>query len=230
MLSIDNIHIRYGGISAVEGATINVERGETVLLLGANGAGKSSIINAVMGLVRPSAGAIFLDGQRIDLRAPESRGVLGVAFSPEGRRLFSTMTVEENVHCGMYRRDVQERAKRYEELARMFPLLDEKRSVPGGLLSGGQQQIVAVARSMAARPRLLLLDEPFLGLAPVWIHQISAAIREARDEGATILMAEQMARPALKVADRAYVIRSGQIRLNAAASELGESDLTDQYL
>ena len=230
MLSIEDLHIRYGGIIAVEGATINVEKGETVLLLGANGAGKSSIINAVMGLVRPSVGSIVLDGERIHSRPPESRGGLGVAFSPEGRRLFGSMTVEENVHCGMYRGDVQERTKRYEELARMFPLLEEKRTVPGGLLSGGQQQIVAVARSMAARPRLLLLDEPFLGLAPVWIQQISNAIREARDEGATILMAEQMARPALKLADRAYVIRSGQIRLTAAAADLGETDLADQYL
>lgn len=230
MLHIDELHVRYGGIHGVEGVSLSIERGETVILIGANGAGKSSIINAVMGLVRPVAGEIRLDGQRIDILRPEVRNTLGIAYSPEGRRLFGTMNVEDNVLSGMVRFNTRARRDRYAELVRLFPLLKEKRGVPGGLLSGGQQQIVAVARSMAARPRLLLLDEPFLGLAPIWIEQISTAIRAAKAEGATVLMAEQMARPALRLADRGYVIRGGKIRASGATSEFGEAILAEQYL
>jgi len=230
MLSIENLHIRYGGIHAVEDASISVRAGETVILIGANGAGKSSIINAVMGLVRPASGTILFDGARIEQRSPEARGRLGIAFSPEGRRLFSAMTIEDNILSAMTRMSGSGRMQRYKELERMFPLLSERRRDQAGLLSGGQQQMVAVARAMANRPRLLVLDEPFLGLSPLWIEQISQAVRAARNEGTTVLMAEQMARPALKLADRGYVIRAGQIRTTATAAEFGEAALADQYL
>lgn len=230
MLLIENLSISYGGIKAVQDVSIEVNVGETVILIGANGAGKSSIINAIMGLVKPTSGQIYFNGTRIDTQPPEVRGKIGIAFSPEGRKLYPSMSIEDNVLSAMQRMSSQEQRQRYAELRKMFPLLEERHDVSAGLLSGGQQQMIAVARAMAARPRLLLLDEPFLGLAPIWIEQISAAIRAAIGEGTTVLMAEQMARPALKLADRGYIIRSGQIQATADVAEFGEAMLAEQYL
>jgi len=230
LLDIDDLHIRYGGIHAVEGVSLKVEARQTVILIGANGAGKSSIINAVMGLAPVTSGCIRFDGRSIDKLPAEQRADMGLAYSPEGRRLWSTMSIEDNILAAMPRLKAAKRRTRYEELAGLFPLLSDRAKVLAGFLSGGQQQIVAVARAMAMRPKLLLLDEPFLGLAPVWIEQISAAVRSAREDGMTVLMAEQMARPALKLADYGYVVRAGQIRTNGPVEALGETVLAGDYL
>src|SRR5690625_407772 len=168
MLAIKNLSVRYGGIQAVSGVDLQVNAGEVVILLGANGAGKSSIINSVMGLVKPNYGEIKFESTLIHTLPPEARGKLGIAFSPEGRKLFTGMSIEENIYCAMRSLSASQKRKRYTELAQMFPLLQEKRIMTAGLLSGGQQQMVAVARALANRPKLLVLDEPFLGLAPIW--------------------------------------------------------------
>ncbi|TNE57326.1 MAG: ATP-binding cassette domain-containing protein [Sphingomonadales bacterium] len=176
------------------------------------------------------SGRILFDGQAIDKLPAEHRASLGLAYSPEGRKLWPAMSIEDNILAAMPRLSAAQRCTRYEELSQLFPMLAERRNMMAGLLSGGQQQIVAVARAMAMRSKLLLLDEPFLGLAPVWIEQISAAIRSARKDGITVLMAEQMARPALKLADYGYVLRAGQIRNQGPVSALGEAVLAGDYL
>jgi len=230
MLRVDRAKVSYGGITALQEVSLDVDTGETVILIGSNGAGKSSLIKAIIGLSPLEVGRIHLEGQDISGISCEKRAALGIGYSPEGRRLFSTMSVEDNVYCGMQglRRPAQK--KRFEELSELFPLLRERASQGAGLLSGGQQQIVAVARAMAARPKLLLLDEPFLGLAPIWIEQISAAVREIQKSGATILMAEQMARPALRLAHKGYIIRGGRIRKGGPIDQIRETALAEEYL
>ena len=230
MLKVRDLVVRYGGIVALEGLSADVGVGETVILLGANGAGKSSLINAVIGIVPATSGTIELDGQSIGDRPAASRADCGIGYSPEGRRIFPTMSVRDNVLAGATRlgRTAQKRA--YDKLAVLFPLLAERAYDMAGVLSGGQQQMVAIARAMSAAPRLLLLDEPFLGLAPVWIQQISAAIRQFSQEGTTILMTEQMAIPALKVATRGYVMRGGTVIREGSVEDIKKAALTEDYL
>lgn len=229
MLKISNLTVRYGGITALDKLSAEVGAGETVILLGANGAGKSSLINAVIGIV-PSTGSIEIDGRQIGDRPAASRAGFGIGYSPEGRRVFPTMTVRDNVLTGAARLGRAEQQRAYDKLAVLFPLLADRAGELAGFLSGGQQQMVAIARAMSAAPRLLLLDEPFLGLAPVWIQQISAAIRQFRAEGTTILMTEQMAMPALKVATRGYVMRGGMILRGGSVDEIRAAALTEDYL
>lgn len=230
LLRIEQLHVRYGGIQALSGISIDVPEGETVLLVGANGAGKSSTINAVIGLVPASSGRIVFDGKDLGAIPCESRARLGIGYSPEGRRVFPTLTVTDNVLAGAFGLG---RAKQQEALTwlrSVFPLLAERAQQPAGQLSGGQQQIVAISRAMASFPRLLLLDEPFLGLAPVWIQQISDAILQLRTRGITVLMTEQMARPALKLATRGYVMRGGEVRRSGTVAEIRDLALADEYL
>jgi branched-chain amino acid transport system ATP-binding protein len=229
-LRIEGLHVRYGGIQALAGINIDVPDGETVLLVGANGAGKSSTINAIIGLVPAAAGRIVFDGKDLGSVPCESRARLGIGYSPEGRRVFPTLSVTDNVLAGAFGLG---RAKQQEALTwlrSMFPLLVERAEQPAGQLSGGQQQIVAISRAMASFPRLLLLDEPFLGLAPVWIQQISDAILQLRKRGTTVLMTEQMARPALKLATRGYVMRGGEVRRSGTVAEIRDLALADEYL
>jgi branched-chain amino acid transport system ATP-binding protein len=230
MLSIENAHVRYGGIVGLNGVSIAVAAGETMLLVGANGAGKSSVLRAVIGLVRLSGGSIRLDGHDIGGLTADRRARGGIGYSPEGRRVFPTLSVTDNVLAGAYGQAKARQAEALDWLREMFPLLRERGAQPAGQLSGGQQQVVALSRAMASFPRLLLLDEPFLGLAPVWITQISDAIRALQRRGTTILMTEQMARPALKLAHRGCVMRGGEVRRSGTVAEIREVALADEYL
>ncbi|MDR5784621.1 ABC transporter ATP-binding protein [Caballeronia sp. LZ065] len=230
MLNVSRLQVRYGGITAVRDLSIRVDEGETVLLVGANGAGKSSLINAVIGLVPASGGSISLKGADIHGLSCERRARHGIGYSPEGRHVFPLMSVRDNVLCGGFRLSGAQQRASYDWLASLFPMLAERAAQPAGQLSGGQQQIVAIARAMSSRPALLLLDEPFLGLAPVWIEQISRAVRQFQAQGATILMTEQMAVPALKLATRAYVMRGGIVTREGSPAEIREAALSNEYL
>jgi branched-chain amino acid transport system ATP-binding protein len=230
VLTIDHLEVRYGGITALRGVSLEVNEGETVLLVGANGAGKSSIINAVMGLVSPSGGAIRFAEQDLGAMSCDRRARTGIAYCPEGRRLFPTMSVADNVLSGAYGLGKKRQRESYEWLREAFPLLAARARQPAGQLSGGEQQIVALARAMASFPALLLLDEPFLGLAPIWIARISDAIRAMQRRGTTILMTEQMARPALKLAARGYVMRGGEVRRSGTVADIRELALAEEYL
>jgi branched-chain amino acid transport system ATP-binding protein len=230
MLQVRDLDVRYGGITALRRVSIDVEKGETVLLVGANGAGKSSLINAVIGLVRADGGTITFDGRSLDSLPCDRRARAGIGYAPEGRRVFATMSVADNVLSGAFGMGRQRQREAYEWLCATFPLLAERAQQPAGQLSGGEQQIVALARAMSSFPPLLLLDEPFLGLAPVWIARISNAIRQMQQRGTTILMTEQMARPALKLATRGYVMRGGDVRRSGPIAEIRELALAEEYL
>lgn len=230
MLNVEKISVRYGGIIALNNVSIEVKQGESVLLVGSNGAGKSSLISAIMGLVSLSSGAINFEGQRVDTISAPKRARLGIGYSPEGRRVFQSLTVRENVLSGTLGIPMSKATKNLEWIFKTFPLLDERATQPANQLSGGEQQIVAIARAVSTMPKLLLLDEPFLGLAPIWIKRVSDAIRELQRRGTTILMTEQMARPALKLVDRAYVIRGGEVRRSGTVDEIREIALAEEYL
>lgn len=230
MLKVDNLQVRYGGITAFRDLSIEVNSGETVLLVGANGAGKSSLINAIIGLVPQAAGTIRLADTLLDPLTCDQRARQGIGYSPEGRRVFPAMSVQDNVLSGASRCSASQQRETYRWLSGLFPMLKERAQQPAGQLSGGQQQIVAIARAMSARPSLLLLDEPFLGLAPVWIAQISAAVRQFQAQGSTILMTEQMAVPALKLATRGYVMRGGVVTLSGSPAQIREAALSEEYL
>ncbi len=230
MLELRDIEVRYGGITALRGLSIDVRQGETVLLVGANGAGKSSTINAVIGLVAPARGSLRLDGKDLGAIPCDRRAREGIGYSPEGRRVFPSMTVTENVLSGAFGLGRKRQRAALDWLVSVFPFLAERGTQPAGQLSGGQQQLVAIARAMCSQPRLLLLDEPFLGLALIWVRQISDAIREMQRRGTTILMTEQMARPALKLATRGYVMRGGEVRREGTVAEIRDSALAEEYL
>jgi branched-chain amino acid transport system ATP-binding protein len=230
LLAIEGLVVRYGGITAVQGVSIEVGHGETVLLVGSNGAGKSTLINAVMGLVRSASGKIIFDGKDLSRFSSASRARLGIGYSPEGRRIFNSLTVSENILSSTLGIPYAKAKENIAWIESSFPLLAERAGQLANQLSGGQQQIVALARAVSTRPKLLLLDEPFLGLAPVWIKHVSAAIVELQARGTTILMTEQMARPALKLATRAYVLRGGEVRRGGPVDEIRELALAEEYL
>jgi branched-chain amino acid transport system ATP-binding protein len=230
MLSIEKAGVRYGGIVALHDVSIEVQQGETVLLVGSNGAGKSSLINAVMGLVPLSAGRIVFESKDLAGVTSATRAHRGIGYSPEGRKVFQSLTVTENVLSSTLAMPVAKAMESLEWVRDTFPLLRQRGQQPANQLSGGEQQIVALARAVSHKPKLLLLDEPFLGLAPVWIQRISDAIRELQRRGTTILMTEQMARPALKLVDRAYVMRGGEVRRSGTVDEIRELALAEEYL
>jgi branched-chain amino acid transport system ATP-binding protein len=228
MLSIDGVSVRYGGIVALREVSIEVREGESVLLVGSNGAGKSSLINAVIGLVPIESGRIIFDGKDLSK-------VSCVARAP-GDRLLARRAARVRIADGDRKRAVgrcrlpASQAQANLQWIRRISLLSERGSQPAGQLSGGEQQIVALARAVSTFPKLLLLDEPFLGLAPVWISRISEAIRQLQQRGTTILMTEQMARPALRLVDRAYVMRGGEVRRSGPVAEIRDIALADEYL
>jgi branched-chain amino acid transport system ATP-binding protein len=230
MLSIQGLDVRYGGITALRGVSIDVRQGETVLLIGANGAGKSSLINAVIGAVPACGGTIRFNGRDIGALSCDRRARAGIGYSPEGRRVFPRMSVADNVLSGAFGLGRQRQQHAYSWLCAAFPILAARATQPAGQLSGGEQQIVAFARAMCSDPALLLLDEPFLGLAPVWIQRISDAIRQVQGRGTTILMTEQMARPALKLATRGYVMRGGEVCRSGSVAEIRDLALVEEYL
>ena len=230
LLKIEKLSIRYGGIVALNGVTVNVDKGESVLLVGSNGAGKSSLINAIVGLVQTDSGAIIFDGKDLSGVSCPARARRGIGYSPEGRRVFNNLTVKENILSGTTGISMEKALENLGWINKTFPLLSQRTNQPANQLSGGEQQIVAIARAVSTMPKLLLLDEPFLGLAPVWIGRISDAIRELQRRGTTILMTEQMARPALKLVHRAYVIRGGEVRRSGPAIEIRDEALAEEYL
>jgi branched-chain amino acid transport system ATP-binding protein len=230
MLTVEKVGVRYGGITALQDVSISVEQGESVLLVGSNGAGKSSLINAVMGLVPLFSGRILFDGEDLASLSCPLRARRGIGYSPEGRHVFKSMTVAENVLSGTFGIPMAKARENIAWINQKLPLLVERANQPVNQLSGGQQQIVALARAVSTLPKLLLLDEPFLGLAPVWIGHVSDAIRELQRRGTTILMTEQMARPALKLVSRAYVIRGGEVRRSGTVAEIRDLALAEEYL
>lgn len=230
MLRISQLQVRYGGVLAVNDVSLEVERGETVLLVGSNGAGKSSIINAVIGLVPAPSGSISLNGRVLDRLSCSSRARVKIGYSPEGRRTFPTLSVLDNVLSGASYLSGAAQRRNLEWIYQALPLVRERAAQPANQLSGGEQQVVALARAIISEPDLLLLDEPFLGLAPVWIARISDAIRQLQARGMTILMTEQMARPALKLARRAYVLRGGEVRRSGRVDEIRGAALAEEYL
>jgi branched-chain amino acid transport system ATP-binding protein len=221
MLTISGVHARYGNIEALKGVDLEVRAGEIVTLIGANGAGKSTLLMTVCGRPRAARGQILFEGRDITRLATFEIVRLGIAQAPEGRRIFSRMTVLENLQVGA---TVADRTSFDDDLARvfaLFPILDQRRGQSGGTLSGGEQQMLAIARALMSRPRLLLLDEPSLGLAPLMVKQIFGAIREINErQKTTVLLVEQNAHQALRLADRGYVIQTGRIMLSGSGTEL----------
>jgi len=225
MLEVKDITVRYGAIEAIHGVSLKVQRGEIVTLIGCNGAGKTTTLRAISGVVRPSAGSITYEGKPITRLAPHEIVRLGLVQAPEGRGIFPNMTVAENLELGAYaRHDHSEIAKDRERALTLFPKVRERLKQSAGTLSGGEQQMVAIARAMLARPKLLLLDEPSLGLAPQIVQTIFKIIRELNQAGVTILLVEQNAHMALQVAHRAYVLETGEIAMEGDAKELAKSD------
>jgi branched-chain amino acid transport system ATP-binding protein len=226
LLALQTVHSYYGNIRALRGISLDVQRGEVVTLIGSNGAGKTTTLRTIMGLLRPRHGQITLEGQRIDGLLTDRIVRLGIAQAPEGRRLFPRMSVLENLEMGAYaRRDTAHFQADMAHVFRLFPRLKERLQQRAGTLSGGEQQMLAMGRVLMARPKVLLLDEPSMGLAPILVETIFGIIRTINAEGTTILLVEQNARMALQVAHRGYVLQSGEIVLHDAASELLRSDM-----
>jgi branched-chain amino acid transport system ATP-binding protein len=221
ILDVEDLTVSYGAIVAVRGVSFGVGRGEVVALIGANGAGKSTILNALSGLIRPQSGTAMFDG--LDLTNAKASAIVkhGLVQVPEGREILARQTVLENLELATWaRRDGAATQKRIEDVLNRFPILRDRRNLSAGALSGGEQQMLAIARGLLARPRLLLLDEPSLGLAPQMVDEVFRAIEEIHQEGTTILLVEQNALRALAIADRAYVIETGKILLSGSGDEL----------
>ncbi|MEA3341966.1 MAG: ABC transporter ATP-binding protein [Chloroflexota bacterium] len=225
MLEVDDIHTYYGNIHALKGASLTVEEGEIVTLIGANGAGKTTTLRTICGLLKPRQGRVMLEGE--DLADYKAHEIVykGVAMVPEGRGIFAKLTVAENLDMGAYSRDDRAAiAQDLEYVFTLFPRLKERRSQVGGTLSGGEQQMLATARAMMARPRLLLMDEPSMGLAPVLVEDVFDRIVEINREGTTILLVEQNANMALQIASRGYVLQTGAIVLSDSADGLRQDE------
>ena len=230
MLALADVRVRYGVVEALKGVSLEVAEGEIVALLGANGAGKTTTLRTISGLLRPFAGSLTFEGGPIDTVAAHEIVALGVGHVPEGRRIFPVMTVLENLQMGAYRRrgDIKADLERVYEL---FPVLAERRGQNGGTLSGGEQQMLAIGRALMSHPRLLLLDEPSMGLAPLIVAKIFEIIKEIREQGTTVLLVEQNAAQALRLADRGYVLETGSIVMSdAAANLLGDPRVRAAYL
>jgi len=225
LLQISGLEVAYGPVRAVQRVDLEVHTGEIRAILGANGAGKSSIIKAIMGVVKPRGGKVVFEGKETHRLPPHKVNQLGIAWVPEGRHIFSTLTVYENLLMGAFsRRNDQEVQARLEQLLELFPILKERREQLGGLLSGGEQQMLAIGRALMSSPRLLLMDEPSLGLAPKVVQFFFDLVRQIRERGISILMAEQNARQALRVSDYAYLLEVGQIRGGGSAREMEASE------
>lgn len=225
MLELIDINVHYGAIHALQGINLKVNRGEIVTLIGANGAGKSTTLKTISGSLTPTSGEILLEGKNISKIAAHELVSLGIAHVPEGRRIFKNMSVMENLEMGAYsRKDTAEIKKDYEKIFNTFPIISERRNQMAGTLSGGEQQMLAIGRALMSRPELLLLDEPSMGLAPLIVKQIFSIIKEINKTGTTILLIEQNATMALKIAHRAYVIQHGSIEMTGDAEELLNDD------
>ena len=228
LLSVSGLHVYYGSIHAIKGISFEVNQGEIVTLIGANGAGKSTTLNTVSGLLKPRSGHVEFDGKQID-GTPASKIVYsGMALCPEGRRIFQQMTVRENLEMGGYSRPASELNDSLADVFDRFPRLKEREKQIAGTLSGGEQQMLAMGRALMSRPKLMMLDEPSMGLAPILVEQIFSMIQEMHKAGVTILLVEQNAQMALSVADRAYVLETGRITLDGNADALLHNDAVRQ--
>ena len=232
MLRVSDLHIRYGSITAVRGLSFEVGEGEAVGLIGANGAGKSSTLKAIAGLLQPTGGTIELEGERIDGLGPDTIVRRGVALVPEGRQIFGTLTVKENLRVGRaVRRRDPDLGRDLEEILDLFPILREFYSSPAGKLSGGEQQQLAIARALILKPRLLLLDEPSLGLAPQLVSLVFDVLEKLRQTGVTILLVEQVVARTVAFADRTYILRNGRIVASGSRDELqSRRDMAELYV
>jgi branched-chain amino acid transport system ATP-binding protein len=231
LLELADVEVRYGAIRALQGISLRVDEGELVALIGSNGAGKSTTLRTISGLLRPSRGTITFDGADITTASSDSIVARGISHCPEGRRVFGGLTVAENLRLGAVSRPRSAAAGIAEDQAmvlELFPLLKERLDQPGGTLSGGEQQMLAIARALMSRPRLLLLDEPSLGLAPLLVERIFGTIAELKRQGRTILLVEQNVHQAFEVADRAYVVETGRITLEGAADVLRHDPKVEQ--
>ena len=220
MLSIENIKSAYARIEVLHGVTLHVDAGEIVTLIGANGAGKTTLMHAISGVQPITEGAIRYEGEAIEQRPAHARVGLGISQVPEGRQVFEPLSVKDNLMLGAWSRRNDSLKEELARVCALFPMLETNWDVPAGALSGGQQQMLAIGRALMAKPRLLLLDEPSMGLAPNLVDQVLSAIRSLKDENLTILLVEQNARAALSIADRAYVMETGKITLSGTAAEI----------
>jgi branched-chain amino acid transport system ATP-binding protein len=232
VLELNDIHARYGAITALRGISLTVSQGELVALLGVNGAGKSTTLGTIAGVLRPWQGSIFFEGSSIVGKSPEQIARLGISLVPEGRDIFPSLTVEENLRLGAYTRsEKNEYRKNLGEVFELFPVIKERLQQPGGTLSGGEQQQLAIARAMMSNPRLLMLDEPSLGLAPALVDQIFELIDRLHQRGVTILLVEQNVDRTLEIVDRAYVLGTGLIRHQGTPQQLrAHADIEGIYM
>jgi branched-chain amino acid transport system ATP-binding protein len=225
LLELDNLSVWYGPVQSLRGITLRVDEGEVVALIGSNGAGKSTTLRTISGLLKPKSGSVRFDGRSITGHAPHAISRMGIVQVPEGRGIFDNLTVEENLALGSYSGgDAALLKKSRDHALALFPVLSQRLKQPSGTLSGGEQQMLALARALIARPRLLLLDEPSLGLAPRIVQSIFRVLAEINREGTTILLVEQNARLALRLAHRAYVLEIGEIQAHGPSQELAASD------
>ena len=230
MLAVNHVEVRYGAVPAIRDLSLHIDQGEIVTLLGANGAGKTTTLRMISGLHRPFSGTVVFDGNDITTAPAHKLVESGLSHVPEGRRIFGTMSVIENLEMGAYRRKGNY-ADEFDHIFTIFPVLGERRKQLGGTLSGGEQQMLAIARALMAKPRLLLLDEPSLGLAPKIIESIFQIIRQIRSDGVTVLLVEQNANQALRIADRGYVLENGHVLYeDAAPALLGDDRIRRAYL
>lgn len=232
MLTLNNVHTYYGRIHALKGISLTVDQGEIVTLIGSNGAGKTTTLNTISGILKPREGSILLEDERIDELPAHKVTLRGLSQSPEGRKIFGRLSVKENLEMGAFnRKDADGIKADYERVLELFPRLRERLRQPGGTLSGGEQQMLAMGRALMSRPRILLLDEPSMGLAPILVEQIFQIIIEINQQGTTILLVEQNAQAALHIAHRGYVMETGEIRLSGDAKTLlNDPQVVDAYL
>ena len=225
MLEIKDLNVYFGVIHALKGISLRVDQGEIVTLIGANGAGKTTTLRTASGLKKPTTGEILLEGKNITNASPQERVKMGISQVPEGRRIFPTMTVLENLELGAFlRRDKQGISEDIQMVYERFPILSDRKKQLAGTLSGGEQQMLAMGRALMSRPRILFLDEPSMGLAPLFVEEIFRIIKDINTNGTTILLIEQNANMALKIADRAYVMETGSIVLSGSGKELSQSE------
>ncbi|WP_204599556.1 ATP-binding cassette domain-containing protein [Clostridium pascui] len=228
MLELNNVHVSYGNIKAVKGINLYIEKGEIVTLIGSNGAGKTTTMKTICGLIKPTEGKIQFKSENITNKNTNHIVKMGISMSPEGRQVFPRMTVLENLEMGSFIRTKEEEKEGLEKVFTLFPRLKERTKQIAGTLSGGEQQMLAIGRAMMAKPQLLLLDEPSLGLAPIIVQNIFELIKAINKMGTTILLVEQNARMALMIADRGYVLETGKIALSDTAKNLLDSDMVRQ--
>lgn len=226
MLTVKDLHVHYGSIHAIKGVSFNVNEGKIVTLIGANGAGKTSILHAVSGLLKPSSGEVLYSNQNLNQIKPHKIIQFGLAHVPEGRRVFSQLTVRENLELGAFIvKDAKQRLMDYSKVMKLFPRLKEREYQLAGTLSGGEQQMLAMGRALMSNPKMLLLDEPSMGLSPILVKEIFTIVKECNQLGMTILLNEQNAKMALSIADKCYVLETGKVVLHGDAKDLLDNDI-----